>query len=358
MTINKKTGSDWYQCVPDSYTTLLFGEVALNKKPALKDIFFGKEAYEAYAVYAYLKQLIQIKSSGCDTEANKYFIPLYWAIKTLQKEEKCTLVELGSTLFSSIDRLMAADQLVGGNLKFKDVDFIGVELSDFFANVADMLHSDSRINISHYSKIEEIPITALNNCVTLSYQASSYMFSRTKDLVEFLSKSKFGVNHIWFSTSNKTETVSAFGKRLTLFSLEEFISGLRGLNNSVVFIDAQEWRHPDFTYYATWCIDHKLSTDQLNNLGKLCLEHVQHDFEDNADSFFEKELEKVDYPLKKAKNKTSTENMFNWNFPEVYSAFSSHLKELGQNDRSDQLLKEANQLPFLKKFKGIIKLWS
>ena len=86
---------------------MLLGEVNDAGVPQAALVHFGSEAYEHYMVAPYVRELLMVRNSDYVCWS-PYFEHLYAAILALG-EANVQFEELGSTLFSSIDKLDKLD---------------------------------------------------------------------------------------------------------------------------------------------------------------------------------------------------------------------------------------------------------
>lgn len=247
------TELDWYNKKPDSCTVLIFGEAFKNRPPVTNNILFGQKAYEAFQVYAYLDALLITRNHPSYVDWSPLFCALYAGLIATEAKQ---VVELGSTLFATIDKLQKLEKLSNGPVL--DLEYIGVEPSQFFCQAAEALHPASRIK-----HVAALPDATIGYSVNRCYQATSYAFESTTELVAYCASAAFGSQGLWCSVDGTTMNVSILGKRLTLFSIPEFEKGMRERGFKIEFIaNNKATRLNDFEYYELWLIYHKLSLDQ------------------------------------------------------------------------------------------------
>lgn len=264
---DKLTDLDWYQDNPSSYTVFVFGEIFSDKRPLLQNLLLGKSAYEAYSLYWYLKEVTNIRGSDnlSSSEWAGRFFALYAALNLFQGE-RCEFAEMGSTLFASIDKINAIHHAVQHKIEnLQNVEFVGVEKSDFFADVAEVLHPN--VKITHFDNWTGVH-APVGNRVGVSYQAASYAFDSTDDLVSWLTQFRFSIDCIFFSTQKITEHVTALGKRYTLFNLDEFLEKMKDRKYTVSHISTQKVQYPYYSYYAIWFVTHNLSEEETGRFEK------------------------------------------------------------------------------------------
>ena len=122
---------------------LIFGEVGMGSAAACRDIWFGTEAYERYQLPNYMQEIIRIKTEPGYICAWGNFEYLYYALELLGSN---AFVEVGSTLFASIDKLQKCRRLAGHNDEFGQVHFYGVEPSALLRQTAEILHTDAQLS--------------------------------------------------------------------------------------------------------------------------------------------------------------------------------------------------------------------
>lgn len=249
------TERDWYKGPPASATCLVFGEVFTDRPPNTAVILFGQEAYETYQTKAYLDGLLQIRHDPTYVDWSPLFSALYAGIVATGATE---VVELGSTLFATIDKLDKLQRLSGGP-SVAHLEFLGIEPSELFRQLAEALHPTARLRHVLDVSLATLPPRSVSRC----YQASSYAFDATTDLVAYCAGSVFGSHGIWFSTDGTTRVVSGIGKPLTLFSLPEFLAGMATRGYRVEFVQRSRSRYADeFEFDETWLVYHRFTGDE------------------------------------------------------------------------------------------------
>lgn len=250
---------EWFKCIPESATTLIFGEVFENRGPITTQVLFGQRAYEAFQVFVYLEQLLEVRNRPSYICWTPSFHMLYCGAVAVSAKR---VVEIGSTLFATVDKLKKLDRKFLP--KLRNIEYVGIEVSDFFCQVAMALHPNDRI--SHFRSINDVPG---GNSVSRNYQSSSYAFETTENMVEAMTKSEFGLHGIWFSTSDETEIRYVLGKRLTLFSIRDTVRLLieRGYKVKWVSRDLAD-RLGEYKYWEAWLIYYKFSPRQDHRFWK------------------------------------------------------------------------------------------
>lgn len=246
----------WYQGVPSSATVLILGEVFEERPPITVAIQFGQEAYETYQTKVYVESLLMTRHHPTYVDWSPLFCSLYAGIIATGARQ---VVELGSTLFATIDKLNKLQRLSNGP-SVSNLEFIGVEPSNLFCRLTEALHSTS--NIRHVGDVTQLPAVderSVNRC----YQATSYALNATEELVDYCARSMFGCHGIWFSHDGSNRTVCAMGKPLTLFSLPRFLAGMTSRGYLVEFIQKSHSSYAnEFEFFETWLVYHRLNGDE------------------------------------------------------------------------------------------------
>lgn len=244
---------DWYGGVPASTTVLILGEVFKDRPPATVALQFGQAAYEGYQAKAYLDGLLLIRHHETYVDWSPLFSSLYAGIVATGAR---LVVELGSTLFATIDKLEKVRTLLRAPV-IEHLSFVGIEPSTFFCQLAEALHPTTPLR--HVPDLSQLPPQdgrSVNRC----YQASSYAFATTAAYVEYCTQSDFGCHGVWFSHDGATHRVAAMGKPLTLFSVTEFVERLHAAGYTVEFIQRSHSAYAtDFEFFETWLVYHKLT---------------------------------------------------------------------------------------------------
>ncbi len=101
--------SSWYGTARDSYTALLFGEISNDRKPGYVIPHFGQDAYELYMIAAYTKELTSVRNDPnyiCWTPGFDAHSKL--SLDLLRRHGTLTHEEMGSTLYSTIDKIVVS----------------------------------------------------------------------------------------------------------------------------------------------------------------------------------------------------------------------------------------------------------
>ena len=177
----------WYKEKPSSHTVLLFGEIFEDDLPQSVILHLGQDAYEGYQIFIYIKELLRVRQTDylCWSPAFEF---LYVAMVILSKSKKIPFFtknkkirfeEIGSTFFSSIDKLAKIESRYLEGVNLKNTWFYGVEVSQIFSDIAVEMHSG--YHLSHYHRVSQIPLLPEIG-IGRSYQATSYAFPPLKNL--------------------------------------------------------------------------------------------------------------------------------------------------------------------------------
>jgi hypothetical protein len=259
---------DWYKGVPDSYTALLFGEVAEGHLPQMTRLHLGQEAYEAYQTYIYMKELLQIRRTDlvCWTPGFGF---LYSALAAMQKRGSVDLEEIGPTLFATIDKLEKCRTILSDAHDLKSVRFIGVEVSNLFVQIAEELHQGYQL--LNFQRAADLPHPG---AFTLgrSYQATSYAFDSTTDFAGWLDRCRFSLNGAWFSADDEM-ILPCMGKQTTLFGIDRLKSILSERGQHLALISSDRYTLGKTPFYSVWFIAHRLQQDEYKELIELAIKH-------------------------------------------------------------------------------------
>jgi hypothetical protein len=249
---------EWYKGTPSSTTALVFGEVFDSRPPNTTTIMLGQRAYEAYSLHPYMEQLLHTRHDATYVDWTPLFSAVYAGLLATNARR---VLEVGSTLFATIDKLEKLARLTGAP-PLGDVEFVGVEPSSLFCQVAHALHPASRI--VHVDRIADVPP---GPSVGRSYQATSYAFGTTDELVDACARSAIGVHGIWFTETGETVQARVLGKRLVLFSLPGFLAGMAARGYRVQFIAASQGHRVGLRFHETWLVCHRLAEHESAAFG-------------------------------------------------------------------------------------------
>lgn len=213
----------------EARSVLMYGEVFRDQYPVVRNLLVGWDAYDMYQSAVYLKQWVAIRQAG---ECDGMFRMLAGIARTCAVTE---FHELGSTLFASIDRL----ENCLGQEAARALSFVGVEPSHLLREAAAALHAGYQV--SHYESAERAPHPANSlRALHASYQATSYAFGSTDDLVDWLCRFGASLDGIWFSRDEMDEQARAGDGQLTLFSYHRFLEAMRARGYEVYLHSIRE----------------------------------------------------------------------------------------------------------------------
>jgi hypothetical protein len=184
------------------------------------------EASDAWYLHEYLAEIRQMRAAArlgldpdCFPRKEKYF--LLYAL--LQSMPVTRVTELGSSLLEIIDGLEATHALFGRERtpsEFPRYSFVGIEKSEFLADVAQLLHPNHDIRVM--PSAESIYATFPDGCGGIIYDriVSSLAFSDVESLVKFLKCFDAGILNL-LTSRDETFVTNFFGGRFTYFSLQD-----------------------------------------------------------------------------------------------------------------------------------------
>jgi hypothetical protein len=351
----KKDGCNWYQKDPEEYTITLFGQVSPNRRPKFLRALYGKEAYECAVGYEYLKQMIEARTRHSPKDiinGTPYFPYVYLALKAFDNQ-RCEFIELGSSLFFSIERVLAHEKNCKLGLHIDRIDFIGIELSDFFSGLATLLHENQ--TISHYKDWREVP-SPMTNRIAYSWCVPNYAFDNAEDYIQWLMQSRFTYCALY--CSKKEAFLGTFtGKRCLFFDAGEIERQLRSKGYTMCNIDSRTLSCGDFQFYDLRFICHNLNDEELNiydeNKKKLNIPlfknidlktklKIPQDI-DAGETRIISEKHFLNTPYQKNEQAEDSPE-FDWTYAELYSSLGNHLAELGQKRKSEAILRKKEAL--------------
>lgn len=228
-----------------------------NKRPLCRNIYTGKEAYSRYQLSAYIDEILQIKRDKSFVESRNLFQQIFLLSIFLNAKN---FVEIGSTLFASIDKYERCLKLYE---KSYAINYIGIEPNDLLRDTAESLHQHIKLSHFHYhSEIDQFPTSTVGR----SYQATSYAFSSTEELVDWISNFDASQDGIWFSPDENDRKISAFGNELTLFSYQNFHRLMKNKGYYLNIMTAQKVKHIESELYEVFIVSHKIEDCDLFNI--------------------------------------------------------------------------------------------
>jgi len=326
---------DWYQRSPEGYTVCIFGRVGSGHKPELNRVNWGSEAYECSQGYAYLKEHIRIlKAKGNGKIPNLgLFAYLYIALAIFQQQSAVEFEELGSTFFTSIDLLEAIEAKFKTGLNVRDIHFTGVELSDWFSDMALALHSGYKI--SQFKELTQTPDNGMPK-VAYNWVVANYACTSTEEFVEWVTKSRFTVCGAWFSLGAETHG-DALGKRLVFFDLKAFVEQLMKLGYTVCSIRDHVMRNLHGEYRQLVFAAHNLGEEKItafeSRLASIAGEGIVALDLHRSVSLDVTKATKLSgggiHLRKKADNATMSGTEFDWGGIDLYESMAQHAELAG-----------------------------
>ena len=175
-------------------------------------------------------------------------------------------VELGSTLFSAIDKLDSCEKCLGRIVDWRAVKFIGVEPLETLSYVARLLHPGLDITIyPHHSQVH--PADGLR--MERTFQASAYAFASCEQLVDWISRSSLGMHGIWLASDGKSVVTQMGGKRVLLAGLDELCARLQRIGYSTTLIQSVKLVVADGHFFETWLACYRADLPFLDRLNAL-----------------------------------------------------------------------------------------
>ena len=201
---------------------LLFAQIEGGRPPRIFPPLWGRAAYERFQIPIYLDELQSLRESG-PVDLTPEFLALACSLEVLSRARPdLGFEELGSTLFSSIDKLEILFRNNHLKADLTAVRFRGVEVMPLMIWLAGALHP--RYRLAHHRHVKDVP--RKGQSITRCYQASSYAFASTEELVEWTATSVISGQGAFFSRGGSEQRVDLMGNPLTLFSLPDFHAGL------------------------------------------------------------------------------------------------------------------------------------
>lgn len=162
-----------------------------------------------------------------------------------QERESSTIVELGQTFFTAIDKFefihLLSKKCFSPGYQLDQIKWIGIDNSEFCNMTANILHEQKQQNLTIYSSVEELP--KQENAIFHSRFVCSYVFKNTKDFAGFLSQNfEFSVIEDAFSTKEQDIHTQNHGQSETFFNLQE-LNELLGKDQFETYI---------LDYYGDW----------------------------------------------------------------------------------------------------------
>lgn len=233
---------------------LIFGNIT-DSFPVCREVYFGEDAYSRKQLASYMEELLEIRKNGFKDESGQ-FKRLVSLADTISAD---TLYEIGTSLFSTIDKYRTC----GG----KDIHFLGVEPSYLLRETSKLIYPEAIL----YNYHNEVPMPTLKT-IGRSYQATSYAFKSTEELVQWISPMGASQDGIWFSLDDTERQYEIFSHQLTLFSFKEFISNIKSGGFSVEVYSAQRVSHIGFEFAEIFL---NMSKAGIMDTGEKCINQIK-----------------------------------------------------------------------------------
>jgi hypothetical protein len=136
----KPSEREWVASDDEAVACTLYGNVGRSHS-GLHSLFLGREAYERFIDSYYLQDMLGIRYYRRQPE--KFYYMLYFALLQFHRRAGfANLSELGTTLWSTIDKVAYCHDRLKSDFPFEDVEWIGIELSDYLRRLSHLLHPD------------------------------------------------------------------------------------------------------------------------------------------------------------------------------------------------------------------------
>jgi hypothetical protein len=253
----------WYGNNGNSHTVLLLAELRPGKSPAFVVPHFGEDAYAHYMLAAYTRELVMVQTNPeylCWSPGFRTFAD---AVAALSEHRRVAFEEVGSTLFSTIDKMDKAHPETASR-----IDYRGVEVIKDLCDTAKRFHPSH--SLEHYGLWTDLPDA---DCiVSRSYQAQSYAMTSTEELAGWMGRSVLSQQGIWFAVGDE-QTTEIMGKRVTLFDFAELSARLSVAGMKLAVLKAERFQFRDVEFVSAWLIAFR--PDAINEgdlLAQLALE--------------------------------------------------------------------------------------
>lgn len=213
-----KTSMDWYQHNRGIRTVVIFGDMAGDQLRHTERILYDADAYQAAQGYEYLKELIELRSP----QRRAIWVDFGCLAGMLVQFKAAEFCELGSTLLASIDKIKIAAAISSLALNLDAVDFIGVELSPYFRDVAAMV---ARQPIRQFASYADVPLPAKPR-VFYSHFVGGYAFNSAAAMAAWLKPAEAFLISESFSIGGGDIETSVLGKRATHFDFTTLFDSL------------------------------------------------------------------------------------------------------------------------------------
>lgn len=228
----KPTEQEWISSDDEAVACTLYGNVGKNHS-GLHSLFLGREAYERFIDSYYLQDMLGIRYYRRQPE--KFYYMLYFALLQFHRRTGfANFSELGTTLWSTIDKIAYCHERLKSDLRFQDVEWIGIELSDYLRRLSHLLHPDCALTF--FDRWHNF--LRIDAQVGFSHLVTPYAFHDESAVTSWLKRFGFC---LWVAdfTLNTTRHLRVNGKQWSLLSLSSMLARLRGEGMSIMFVDAQ-----------------------------------------------------------------------------------------------------------------------
>jgi hypothetical protein len=210
--------------------------------------FFGDDAYEIVTVAGYMRELFMVRKTD-NLGSLPGFRHLYPVMSFLTRDNRTIrFEEVGSTLFSTIDKIRKCERLLGP-LGFETIAFKGVEVFDLLIDAATALHPGE--DLQHFRRFQDIPENPAM-AVGYSYGSTSYAFGSTEEFVTWLARLRFSVHGGWFSTTGMEHRTNVLSNQATLFDFDRLVTILHARGYRVHHLSSQSYKLTNENYILTW----------------------------------------------------------------------------------------------------------
>jgi len=181
---------------------------------------------------------------------------------------KIVVEEIGSTLFATIDKLEKSCRSSGLSIPARSICYRGVEVSDLFARVSQLLHPQAQMTL--FSDWKQLPPTERATTFARSYQATSYAFDDTPELAAWMTRASSGLHGVWLSLGNKDEEIKAHGKKALFFSIEQLCPLLNSAGFAVFPVSTERFVFAEKEFISAFVFVTDMNAAQLRRFFELC----------------------------------------------------------------------------------------
>lgn len=220
--MSSSSESNWYQKEVTHRTVALLGQVGTEGRFEERKRLTDEAAYNAIQGFEYLHEYELLRRGK--------YVPrpedaLLYASAEVIGDSPLEVCELGSTFGAFIYKLAHLKERLGSGLSIGDFRYIGVEYSDYFRNVTNLLHNHSEFELDQYKEFSDVP-TPTHPRILYSHYVGGYAFTNTEDLVDWVKTSTVAVIQERFSHDDTDTEIGSIGKRLTLFDFSKVVRHL------------------------------------------------------------------------------------------------------------------------------------